>query len=61
MKDSPYLALYDVVSTALACMMIVLLVGHTVEPKVRTMPCIGTMKDRVGIPVEIDMTCTVEL
>ena len=57
--DSGSQALFDVVSVALACMMIVIIMGSFIPNKIQKVPCKHTLTDKVGIIHEFHVQCEV--
>lgn len=55
--QSANLALFDVITIALACMMIVFLVGQAVPKTPYLVPCEAHLMDRAGISHTYELEC----
>ena len=55
--ESPYLALVEVITIALACMMLVIIVGQLVPEEHHLVPCVGHMHGLGGVKIDVLLEC----
>lgn len=58
--NSPYQSLYDVISVALSCMMLVLIIGQAIPKTSRQVPCSAHLENFAGVKMEFLLICKVE-